>query len=67
MNIILDKLRKERGMTKEELAYKAEVSYSMITAIENGSRIPGLRIANRLAKVLGVKVDDLINGTKEEK
>lgn len=53
-------------MIREELAFKAGVSYPMIVAIEKSNRIPGLKIASKLAGVLGIKVDDLINGSEKE-
>lgn len=45
--------RKAMGLTQEQLAERAEVSQGMIAAIEIGKRKPSVKIAKRIASVLG--------------
>ncbi|ALC83717.1 MULTISPECIES: helix-turn-helix transcriptional regulator [Bacillus] len=52
-------LRKNQGMSQEKLAENCKVSRQTINAIENNKYRPSLELAFRMAKVLGVKVDDL--------
>ncbi|MFD3446690.1 helix-turn-helix transcriptional regulator [Microbacteriaceae bacterium 4G12] len=52
-------LRKKQGLSQEKLAEKCKVSRQTINAIENDKYDPTLELAFRLAKVLGVKVDDV--------
>lgn len=52
-------LRKNQGMSQEKLAENCKVSRQTINAIENNKYNPSLELAFRMAKVLGVKVDDL--------
>lgn len=62
----LRKLRKENGLTQQELAEKAGVSQQLIGHYENGFRAPKLEKAILLAKALGVPVET-INGQLERK
>ncbi len=56
-------LREAKGLSKEELAVESKSSYPMIVAIENGHRLPNLRLAGRLARILGVSIEQLeLNG-----
>ena len=52
-------LRKERGISQEDLARRCGVSRQTINAIENNKYDPTLSLAFRLAQVLGVTVDGL--------
>ena len=55
----IKKLRKLAKFTQEELAEKMKVSPKYIQFIENGSRKPSLKTVYKIAKVLGVKVQEL--------
>ena len=52
-------LRKERGLTLEELARVSGVSRAMISKLERGEKNPTLVIAARLAEGLGVSLSRL--------
>ena len=52
-------LRKERGISQEDLARRCGVSRQTINAIENNKYDPTLSLAFRLARELGVAVDGL--------
>ena len=52
-------LRKERGISQEDLARRCGVSRQTINAIENNKYDPTLSLASRLARELGVTVDGL--------
>jgi len=57
----LKTLRKRKNLTVRELAEKTDVSHSYLTQIENGKRgVPSHEILTRLAKPLGVSVDELM-------
>ena len=53
------KFRKTVGLTQEGLAEKARLSAKYIQFIEAGSRKPSLKTIYRIAKILGIKVQDL--------
>ena len=52
-------LRKEKGISQEDLARRCGVSRQTINAIENNKYDPTLSLAFRLARELGVMVDGL--------
>lgn len=59
-------LRKEKGVSQEELARQCGVSRQTINAIENNKYDPTLSLAFRLALRLGVTVDQLFAPGKAE-
>jgi DNA-binding XRE family transcriptional regulator len=52
-------LREQRHLTQEQLAVAAEVSTSTVYHIEAGKVRPRTAIVRRLARVLGVRPDDI--------
>ena len=52
-------LRREQGLSQEELARRCGVSRQTINAIENNKYDPTLALAFHLAEELGVRVDEL--------
>lgn len=52
-------LRREQGLSQEELARRCGVSRQTINAIENNKYDPTLALAFHLAKTLGTTVDAL--------
>ena len=52
-------LRKERGISQEDLARRCGVSRQTINAIENNKYDPTLSLAFRLARELEMTVDGL--------
>jgi transcriptional regulator with XRE-family HTH domain len=52
----LQKLRRDRGVTQEELAHKAEIHQTYLSGVESGKRNPSIGVLERIAKGLGVDV-----------
>ena len=52
-------LRKERGLSQEELARRCGVTRQTVNAIENNKYDPTLALAFHLAQELGTTVDQL--------
>ena len=52
-------LRRERGLSQDELARRCGVSRQTVNAIENNKYDPTLALAFRLAQTLGTTVDQL--------
>ncbi len=59
MRTSLPRRRAERDWTQAELAAAVGVSRQTIVSIENDRYDPSLPLAFRLAKVFGVKIEDL--------
>lgn len=57
----INKFRKERGWTQEQLAENSDVTYTTIIKLEQGVvENPTLRTLEKLAKVFEVSIDNLI-------
>lgn len=56
----LRRLRHERGLSQDDLAYSAEVSRSYLSQIEKGTYYASLKIVGRLAAVLEVEPAELL-------
>lgn len=56
------RLRLQKGMTQEELAFEAEIDMTYVGGIERGRRNPSLMVLARIAKALGVPLPKLLEG-----
>ncbi len=57
----IKKYRNKAGLSQEDFAKKSDVKYTTLTKIEsNVIKKPSVFIMAKLAKVLGVAIDDLI-------
>ena len=55
-------LRKQKGMSQLDLALEAEVNKNYISDLERGSRNPSILILEKIAKALGVSLENLFQG-----
>ena len=53
-------LRKDIGLSQEDLAFECEIDRTYISKVERGIANPSLLVLNRLAEVLGVEIKDLL-------
>jgi transcriptional regulator with XRE-family HTH domain len=56
----LRRLRHEKGLSQDDLAYEAEVSRSYLSQLEKGAHYASLKIVAKLADALGVEPADLL-------
>jgi transcriptional regulator with XRE-family HTH domain len=56
----LRRLRHEKGLSQEDLAYEADVNRTYMSKLEKGGSYPGLEIIGKLAAVLGVQPAELL-------
>ena len=56
----LRKLRQAKGLSQEELAHRAEIDRTYISALERSVYAAGIDVVDRLARVLGVEAADLL-------
>ncbi len=56
----LRKQRKAAGLSQEELAHRAQVDRTYISALERSVYAAGIDVVDRLAKELGVEAADLL-------
>jgi transcriptional regulator with XRE-family HTH domain len=55
----VQRLRKERGITQEELAYEADLTISAMARIERGLSNPAWTTVLAIARALGITLHDL--------
>ncbi|MFC1590407.1 helix-turn-helix domain-containing protein [Candidatus Omnitrophota bacterium] len=57
----IKKLRKEQGLSQEQLAQKAGITYSTLIKIESGlNKNPTLETLTKIANTFKVKIDELV-------
>ncbi len=55
----LEEMRKERGITQEELASALEVSRQTIGSLENGRYNPSIILAFKIARFFATNIEDI--------
>ncbi|MDE5859624.1 MAG: helix-turn-helix domain-containing protein, partial [Oscillospiraceae bacterium] len=60
-------LRKQNGLTQEELAGRLNVSFQAVSKWENGVSLPDVSTLPLLAKSLGCSIDSLLGYAVEQK
>lgn len=62
----IQKFRKEKGLTQEELAARLDVSGQAVSKWENDVSCPDISLLPLLCSVLGISTDTLLNGSRDE-
>ena len=57
---VIQRTRKERGMTQEQLAEKTDVSSNSISSIERGQLVPALSTLIDICNALGIGADAVL-------
>ena len=63
----LEEIRKQHGITQEELAEKLEVSRQTIGSLENGRYNPSILLAFKISKLFKISVEEIFIYEEEEK
>jgi transcriptional regulator with XRE-family HTH domain len=56
---LLKRLREERGITQEQLAFEAGITVSALSRIERGLNSPGWGTVSQIAKALDIRLTEL--------
>lgn len=56
------KVRKEKGLTQEELAFKTSLHSTYIGHIETGTYTPSIFVVWKIAEVLKMKLSEFLHG-----
>ena len=59
-------LRRQKGLKQESLANALDVSPQAVSKWENDQTCPDISLLPKLAEILGVSVDELLSGKKNE-
>lgn len=55
----LEEIRKERGVTQENLALDLEVSRQTISSLENGRYNPSILLAFKISRYFNMSIEDI--------
>lgn len=66
IGIIIERLRKEKGLSQEVLSSFASIARSHLSMIETGSKNPNFQTIWRLANALELEPHELVNMIEEE-
>ncbi len=61
------RLRKEKGLTQEDIARKVGITAQSVSKLENDISAPDILILGKLAQILGVTTDYLLGNSDEYK
>ena len=56
----VQKLRRARGFSQEELADRAAIHQTYLSGVEQGKRNPTITVLQRVAEALSVDIEDLV-------
>jgi transcriptional regulator with XRE-family HTH domain len=52
--------RRDKGLSQEELAHRAEVHQTYLSGVERGRRNPSVIVLDRIAAALGLDIEDVV-------
>ncbi len=58
----LRRIRRERDLSQERLAHRADLNMTHVAKIERSEREPGVRTVSKLARALEVSASELFDG-----
>ena len=60
----IQRLRQNAGLSQEECAHRAKVHQTYLSGVERGIRNPTVMVLAKIAKALGVEVEELVKNPK---
>lgn len=60
----VQRLRRLRGLSQEELAHRAEIHQTYLSGVENGRRNPSILVLDRIAQALDSDIEQLVSKDK---
>ncbi len=55
----VQRLRRDKGLSQEELAHRAEIHQTYLSGVEGGKRNPSVMVLARIAAALRVDIEEL--------
>lgn len=62
----IEAIRTERGIRQDELAKALDVSRQTISSLENGRYNPSITLAYKIAKLFGMRIEEVFCFEEEE-
>jgi transcriptional regulator with XRE-family HTH domain len=63
----LQRLRRARDLSQEELAHRARIHQTYLSGVEGGKRNPSVAVLERIATALEVDIEELFRRSKLDK
>ncbi len=60
LGVNIRRIREAKGMTQGDLCRKLEIDRAYMSNVENGNKNPTLATIEKIAKALGVSIDELM-------
>jgi transcriptional regulator with XRE-family HTH domain len=60
VGVNIQRLRRERGLSQEELADRADIHQTYLSGVEGGKRNPTVTVLQRIAKALDTDIDEVV-------
>jgi transcriptional regulator with XRE-family HTH domain len=67
VGVNLQRLRRNKDLSQEELSYRANVHQTYLSGVEGGKRNPSVGVLERIAIALGVDVEEFFRRPKSGK
>jgi len=64
--LFIAETRRQRGLTQQQVASQLQVSFQAVSKWENGTTYPNTEMLYDLSKLLGVTVDEILNGQRAD-
>jgi len=58
VGVNLQRLRRDKGLSQEELAHRADVHQTYLSGVEGGKRNASINVLERIAKALSVDIEE---------
>lgn len=55
----VQRLRRDKGFSQEELAHRADIHQTYLSGVENGKRNASIKVLERVAAALGADIEEL--------
>jgi len=59
----IQRIRREKGLSQEEVAHLAEIHQTYLSGVETGKRNPSILVVERIAKALSVDISEIFRAS----
>ena len=67
VGINLQRLRRDKGLSQEELAHRADVDQTYLSGVEGGKRNPSIDVLGRIATALGIDIEEFFRRSRADR
>jgi transcriptional regulator with XRE-family HTH domain len=67
VGINVQRLRRDKGLSQEELSHHANVHQTYLSGVEGGKRNPSIGVLGRIATALGVDIEEFFRRSRVDR